>query len=253
MSNPYETEKLLSEYLLFHYGTAGEILPYEFGPRAAVDFPVRVVQETLDVPALPAKARALDLGCAVGRSTFELARHCEEVLGLDFSTRFIRTCETLRDWGEMAYERAEEGTLMTPLVAKVDREIDRTRARFEVGDACNLRGGLGTFDVVLMANLIDRLPDPAKCLAALPGLVRAGGQLIIASPYTWLEEYTPREKWLAGRFNESGEPVGTLASLKEILSANFVFRGTKDLPLLIREHARKFQWSVSQASLWRRR
>lgn len=253
MSNPYETEKLLSEYLLFHYGTAGEIMPYEFGPRAAVDFPARVVQETLDVPALPAKARALDLGCAVGRSSFELARHCEDVLGIDFSERFIRTCETLRDWGETTFERTDEGTLTTRLIAKVDREITRTRVRFEVGDACNLRGGLGIFDVVLMANLIDRLPDPGKCLAALPGLIRPGGQLIIASPYTWLAGYTPPEKWLVGRFDQHGEPMDTLASLKEILSPDFVFRGTKDLPFLIREHARKFQWSVSQASLWRRR
>ncbi|OAI43039.1 methyltransferase type 12 [Verrucomicrobia bacterium SCGC AG-212-E04] len=253
MTNPYETEKLLAEYLLFHYGDAGEILPYEFGPRSAIDFPVRVVQETLDVPALPLKSRALDLGCAVGRSTFELARHCDEVLGIDFSTRFIRTCDILRDWGETAYERVDEGTLTTPMMAKVDRTITRARARFEVGDACNLRGGLGTFDVVLMANLIDRLPDPDKCLASLPALIRPGGQLIIASPYTWLEEYTPPEKWLAGRFNNEGEPIGTLASLKEILAPNFVFRGTKDLPFLIREHARKFQWSVSQASLWRRR
>ena len=29
--------------------------------------------------------------------------------------------------------------------------------RFETGDAMDLRGDLGSFDVVLMANLIDRL------------------------------------------------------------------------------------------------
>jgi hypothetical protein len=26
----------------------------------------------------------------------------------------------------------------------------------------------------------------------------------------------------------------------------------RDLPFLLREHARKYQWSVAQASLWRR-
>ena len=57
----------------------------------------------------------------------------------------------------------------------------------------------------------------------------------------------------AGVVNDKGEPIGTLASLKELLAPKFLFRGTKDLPFLIREHARKFQWSVSQASLWRRR
>ena len=253
MTNPYETERLLSEYLLFHYGTPEEVLPYDFGPKAALDFATRVVTETVDVNALPTRSRALDLGCAVGRSSFELARHCFEVVGIDLSARFIRTCDILRDWGETPYERIDEGTMTTPLVARVDKSIPRSRARFEVGDACNPPLGLGGFDVVLMANLIDRLPDPTKCLGALPLLVKSSGQLIIASPYTWLEDFTPREKWLAGRFNEKGEPIGTLDSLKEILGPKFLFRGTKDLPFLIREHARKFQWSVSQVSLWRRR
>jgi hypothetical protein len=41
--------------------------------------------------------------------------------------------------------------------------------------------------------------------------------------------------------------------LKQILGADFVFQTSKDLPFLIREHERKFQWSVAQASVWRRK
>ena len=33
---------------------------------------------------------------------------------------------------------------------------------------------LGSFDLVLMANLIDRLYKPTDCLALLPGLVNPG-------------------------------------------------------------------------------
>jgi 2-polyprenyl-3-methyl-5-hydroxy-6-metoxy-1,4-benzoquinol methylase len=33
--------------------------------------------------------RALDIGCAVGRSSFELARNFKEVVGIDFSHRFV--------------------------------------------------------------------------------------------------------------------------------------------------------------------
>ncbi|HKI69833.1 MAG TPA: methyltransferase domain-containing protein, partial [Verrucomicrobiae bacterium] len=88
MTNFYETDRAVSEYLLFHYGTPEDILPYNFGPIAALNYPVRCVTECLDVKRLPAQARALDLGCAVGRSSFELARHCAEVIGIDFSHRF---------------------------------------------------------------------------------------------------------------------------------------------------------------------
>jgi SAM-dependent methyltransferase len=108
-----------------------------------------------------------------------------------------------------------------------------------------LRTGLGPFDFVLMANLVDRLPDPARCLARLPELVAPGGGLVITSPYTWLEEYTPREKWLIGA-------EGTLAELRKILAPAFIFRHALDLPFLIRDHRRKYQWSVAEASVWQR-
>lgn len=251
--NPYELPRLLHEYLLFHYGAPEEILPWAQGPRGALDFAVRVVSETLVASDLPADARALDLGCAVGRSSFELARSCAEVVGIDFSASFVRAAEALRAGGELAYERTDEGELRTPLIARRPAEVEAARVRFEVGDACDLRADLGRFDVVLMANLIDRLPDPARCLARLPELVRAGGQLIIASPYTWLEEYTPRERWLGGRVDAAGAPLRTLDALRAVLAPHFEEHGTRDVPFLIREHARKYQWSVSQASLWRRR
>jgi len=33
--------------------------------------------------------RALDVGCAVGRATFELARSFDETVGIDLSARFF--------------------------------------------------------------------------------------------------------------------------------------------------------------------
>lgn len=107
---------------------------------------------------------------------------------------------------------------------------------------------LGTFHVVLMANLIDRLTEPKQCLARLSDLVVSGGQLIITSPYTWLEDYTPKDNWLGGQ-----EDRRTIEGLQEALKEAFDLTETKDLPFLIREHARKYQWSVAQASIWRRK
>ncbi len=245
--NIYETDRLLAEYLLFHYGTPEEILPFDFGPHTALDFAVRSVSEC--VHPLPASPRGLDLGCAVGRATFELARHCSSVIGIDFSHRFIEASTRLRDHGQLSYSRLDEGELTTPLTARVPAEIDRKRVTFETGDAMNLRPDLGEFDIVLIANLIDRVTNPRHCLARLASLVKPGGQLICTSPYTWLEQFTPRENWLGGVALEGGA-VTSLDGLRAALSPNFELRETKDLPFLIREHARKFQWSVAQASVW---
>jgi putative 4-mercaptohistidine N1-methyltranferase len=245
----YESDRGLGEYLLFHYGTTDEVLPWPDGPRSALDYPVRCVSECLDFSRLPVRARGLDLGCAVGWSTFELARHCTEVVGIDFSNRFIKTANRLREQGSIDYEIVEEGSLTTRATAKVPQDIDRARVHFEQGDAMALRSNLGTFDVVLMANLVDRLRDPGRCLAMLPALIRAGGQLIISTPCTWLEEFTPPSNWLGG-FVHDGHPVRTLDSLRGALEPHFELGRVHDLPFLIREHARKFQWSVALASVW---
>ena len=244
--NIYETDRLLAEYLLFHYGTAEEIAPPACA-AGALDYAVRCVTECVDASRLDANSRALDLGCAVGRSTFELARLCRSALGIDTSRRFIEAAEAIRRDGSLPYSRTDEGDLATPLVAHAPAGVDRARVAFETGDAMALRDHLGAYDVVLMANLIDRLSDPRRCLARLSGLVNPGGQLIITSPCTWLEEFTPREHWLGGI------TAPTLDGLRAALDADFELTGTRDLPFLIREHARKFQLSVAQASFWRRR
>jgi len=181
-----------------------------------------------------------------------LARHCEKVLGIDSSEPFITIAGHLQKNGSFLFGCFDEGDLTYPCQAVVPPDIDRNRVRFERGNALELPTDLDGFDVVLMANLIDRLEEPRRCLERMRGLVKAGGQLIITSPYTWMTEYTPKEKWLGG-FEQGGKRCRSLEALKEILSADFQFQRSKDLPFLIREHARKFQLCVAEASVWVRR
>jgi len=47
--------------------------------------------------------------------------------------------------------------------------------------------------------LFDRLPDPEKFLNDVAKFILPDGILIILSPYTWLQDYTPKEKWLGGK------------------------------------------------------
>ena len=43
MPDYYETDLLLSEYLLMHYGSDSELMPWKFGPKEAIGFPMRTV------------------------------------------------------------------------------------------------------------------------------------------------------------------------------------------------------------------
>jgi len=77
--------------------------------------------------------------------------------------------------------------------------------------------------------------------------------LIVTSPYTWQEESTKKEFWLGGFRDENGEEQYTLEGLKEILLPNFKLVDTLDVPFVIRETARKFQHTLSEMSVWKKR
>lgn len=244
--NPYESDELLQQYLIFHYASAEEQFPYAFGGRDALDFPKRCVSDGVDPAALPRNARALDLGCSVGRSSFELARHCSEVIGIDYSQTFVDAANRMKTEGLHAAWRLDEGAATTLLDLKVNEAIDPNRVHFEVGDAQGIREDIGQFDVVIACNLICRLPEPMRLLNRLPQLVKPGGQLFITTPFTWLEDYTPPANWLGDGAQDS------FAGLRAALEPEFDLQKQWDMPFLIREHARKFQYSIAQASRWRR-
>lgn len=243
----YESPGAVSEYLLFHYGDADAILGGLPGPVEAVGFAKRLVTEL--AAEIPGDAVALDVGCAVGATAFELSKSCASVTGVDFSSAFIDAALDVKISGHACGSKRVEGHRVDTFSASLDAGVRPERVAFEVGDACALRGDLGVFDVVVAANLICRLPDPMVFLERLPDLVRAGGQLILTTPFTWMEDYTPVEKWL-GAMPDSESSFEALAA---VLEPAFCLEFTKDLPFLIREHRRKFQYSVALGSRWRRR
>ena len=185
----------------------------------------------------------MDVGCAVGRSAFELTQYCQEVSGCDFSQSFISAASALAEKPELPYRYLEEGDFYRPAIAKANFFKAR-KPSFFVADACSLPLHLTNFDVVHAANLICRLPDPALFFKRLPDLVKEGGQLLLTTPFTWLEEYTPKENWIGSGDSEN--------KLTQCLSPFFELEKKVELPFVIREHRRKFQYGVSLGTRWRR-
>lgn len=240
----YETERIADQYLLFHYGEEEEVLPFPFGPKNSLHFPLRCVSECVDFDKLPANAKALELGCSVGRSSFELSRYCESVLAIDNSQLFISLAKRLQQGEIIEYTRREEASATTQHKAHMPSSAIPERIEFKCADVMQLAFNESKFDLVLCANLLCRLPKPKEFLQNLANWVAPSGQLILISPYSWLEEYTSKAEW--------PDSKGTFEFMHPILKKHFVLKKRFELPFLIREHCRKYEWGVSEATLWTR-
>jgi 5-histidylcysteine sulfoxide synthase/putative 4-mercaptohistidine N1-methyltranferase len=246
-SGVYETDALLAQYCEFHYGAE------YFG---VANFPRACAELCLQAMAGKPRGRALDIGCATGRASFELARAFDHVDGVDFTARFIRLALSLKETGRVSYELPTEGELgeqrsirladlgLADLTDKVD---------FWQGDASNLKPLFSGYDLIFAGNLIDRMYSPRRFLEAVHERLNPGGLLILTSPYTWLEEFTAKPEWLGG-FLRHGQPVTTLQGLHEVLDAHFRPVGEPcQVPFVIRETAHKFQHTLAEMTVWERK
>ncbi|MCQ1058063.1 5-histidylcysteine sulfoxide synthase [Photobacterium sp. DNB23_23_1] len=244
--NIYETDELISQYLEFHYGAEYFAVP---------NFCIHGVQTCLQEIQLSQHQRALDIGCSVGRASFELAKTFDHVDGIDFSARFIQQAYSLTEQGEKRYTIKTEGDLVEfkcVTLSDMGYQNIANKIHFVQGDACNLKPQFTQYDLIYASNLIDRLANPQQFLGTIHQRLNPGGYLVITSPYTWLEEYTDKAHWLGG-VKVNGENFTTLDGLTETLFPHFELIAVKEIPFVIRETKRKFQHSLSEMTIWRKR
>lgn len=243
----YESDTQVSQYSEFHYGNT-----YFNVPNFAAAAVAYAMQFAKDIT----KHKALDLGCAVGRASFELARYFEHVDGIDFSARFIKTACAMQSAGEIRYDLIDEGELTSFHVRRlsdVDLDAVKDRVHFAQGDAANLKPQYTGYDLIFMSNLLDRVPEPEKMLHSVAERLKPGGLLIVGSPFTWLEEYTQRDKWLGGYKETTGETLSSTDALERVLQDSFERVALPhDIPFVIRETKRKHQHSLSEFSVFKR-
>ena len=266
--NVYETQALVDMYLGMHFSSCSgkkENIPYmmehDHAPSNTLRFPQRVAELVVSLDKDSEKKRALDLGCAVGGTSFELARHYDEIVGIDFSQAFIDAANTMKvnHNTPVHFNIPMEGSLSARVEACHESSITpehKEKITFLQGDACNLdEQQLGQFDVVALANLLCRLPEPLKCLDSLERMVKPNGLVVMTTPFSWLEEFTDRSKWLGGFHSPiDRSPVrGEDSLLRAMEARGFERVHKKPFPLTIREHARKYQYIVADASAWKKK
>lgn len=245
LSDIYESDELVSQYCEFQYGDT------HFGVE---NFAISTARVAASFACN--KAKALDLGCATGRATYELAKEFDEVEGIDFSVRFVQVGSKLKDDGYVAFSVKEEGEISVNKKVTIEElgyETLKDKVSFWQGDACNLKPNFKSYDLIMATNLIDRLYNPRLFLDAIDERLNKDGILVITSPYTWQESSTNKEFWLGGYEDESGKAIKTIDALGDVLGAKFELAHTQDLDFVIKETARKYQHTISEVSVWKKK
>jgi SAM-dependent methyltransferase/uncharacterized protein YbaR (Trm112 family) len=165
-----------------------------------------------------APARVLDLGCAAGRTSFDLAAAAPGalVLGIDVDLGLLRLAQGARA-GAVSYPRRRLGLVFDrrrfpvapPAAARVD---------FWACDALALPFAPATTGLIAALNLLDCVAAPQRLLAGMAAALAPGGRLLLATPYDWTPRATPVETWIGGHSQRGAEGGAAEPFLRALLT-----------------------------------
>ncbi|MFE9825030.1 class I SAM-dependent methyltransferase [Streptomyces sp. NPDC005791] len=213
---------------------------------------------TVDFTRFPLAAgdRVLDLGCGAGRHAFECYRRGAQVVALDQNGEEIRE---VAKWFAAMKEAGEAPAGATATAME--------------GDALNLPFPDASFDVVIISEVMEHIPDDKGVLAEMVRVLKPGGRIAITVPrygpekvcWTLSDAYHEvegghiriyRADELLGKIREAGlKPYGThhahaLHSPYWWLKCAFgVGRDGKDAALPVRAYHKLLVWDIMKKPL----
>ncbi|MEL7561536.1 methyltransferase domain-containing protein [Dehalogenimonas sp. 4OHTPN] len=133
----------------------------------------------------------LDAGCGVGRNTFESARHTAFAVGLDANAGYLEAAAAIQRKGRANYRKKHRAMADTEVESKF---VPPENVIFVLADIHNPPFLMETFDSVSALNVIDSVAQPLLALGQMDAALKAGGRLLLSSPYTWTESIS--KGWL---------------------------------------------------------
>ena len=126
----------------------------------------------------------LDIGCGVGRYTFECGRTGFSV-GIDANAEYLKRAAAFQRGEAIKYERK------TRELASVDEVSDfqaSENVMFVLADAHDPPFRMETFDSISALNVIDSSRYPLTLLGQADAMLKPGGTLLLSAPYCWSDK-----------------------------------------------------------------
>lgn len=195
-----------------HLSTYGWDHYHELDPRRESDEDragtvSRCLDQSLQLVGERFAGNVIDVGCSVGRATFDLASRTDElVLGVDVNYSMLQVAQTVLRTGVVRFPLRRVGVVYDR--CEFDVQFDRAeKVDFWACDGLALPFSNGSFSCAVALNVLDCVVSPRGFLDALADLLPAGGTAVLATPYDWSGNVTPIEAWIGGH-SQRGENRG---------------------------------------------
>jgi SAM-dependent methyltransferase len=131
--------------------------------------------------------RILEVGCGVGRTVCDYARYYQNafIIGIDLSERMLEYAYWIvigdppDELVELSLEK--EGFGRVPA-----KRFGLTNVFLAQASALRLPFASSQFDLVVSANVIDRVPTPEGLIREVVRVLKPGGYFIFADPFNWV-------------------------------------------------------------------
>jgi SAM-dependent methyltransferase/uncharacterized protein YbaR (Trm112 family) len=161
----------------------------------------------------------LDVGCSVGRTTFELAENLDDlVLGVDLNYSMLRWARRVLTTARVKFPCREVGVIYRNCEFPVQFRRN-SRVDFWACDAMAMPFRSGTFNNVVAMNILDCLPCPLDFLKGVGSLLPAGGKALLTTPFDWSASATPMSAWLGGHSGRRVDQGQSESVMKRLFQA----------------------------------
>lgn len=203
----------LGSYARSHWGDFDAEQP--IAPEGSL---VGLLESGLGLLGEPPRGVWIDLGCSVGRGTFELARRTGNLAaGIDLNFAMLRIAEKLRRQGRVAFPVRRVGVVFDRREVAVP-DLPGERVSFWCCDVAALPFAAAVFDGALSLNVLDCVQSPVGHVVELGRVLAPRARALLASPYDWAPAVTPLTEWLGGHSQRASSRGSSAAELRRVLS-----------------------------------
>ena len=168
--------------------------------------------------AVPPQGLWLDIGCSVGRGTFELAAATGDLaIGVDLNFSMLRIAEEIRRTGRARYARRRVG-LAFDFIDDPIPDLPAGNVSFWCTDVSSLPFAAANFDGAIALNMLDCVPSPLGLLCEMGRVLKPNSEAILATPFDWATGATEVAHWLGGHSQRSPHEGSSLTELRRVLS-----------------------------------